>query len=90
MEFIEEWFLVYWKQPDHWIVSQNHCIFGWYLGFKTFYLSLKVVGDGWVVVGGPSNFIVNQSPNLCNFGFKTFDLDFGLDKKIFEWEKFTY
>ena len=50
MEFIEEWFLNYWKQPDHWIVSQNHCIFGWYLGFKTFYLSLKVVGDGWVAL----------------------------------------
>ena len=29
--------------------------------------------------GGPSNFIVNQSPNLWIFGFKTFDLDFGLD-----------
>ena len=29
--------------------------------------------------GGPSNFIVYQSPNLWIFGFKTFDLDFGLD-----------
>ena len=34
MEFIEEWFLVYWKQPDHWIVL-----------LKTFDLSLKV---GWL------------------------------------------
>ena len=24
---------------------------------------------GWVVVGGPSDFIVNQSPNLWIFGF---------------------
>ena len=35
------------------------------------------MGGGWV--GGPSNFIVNQSPNLWIIGFKTFDLDFGLD-----------
>ena len=32
-----------------------------------------------MVGGGPSDFIVNQSPNLWIFGFKTFDLDFGLD-----------
>ena len=31
-----------------------------------------------VVVGGPSNFIVNQSLNLWNLEFKYFDLDFGL------------
>ena len=35
---------------------------------------------GWVD-GGPSDFNVNQSPNLWIFGLKTFDLDFGLDKK---------
>ena len=28
-----------------------------------------------MVGGGPNNFIVNQSPNLWIFGFKTFDLD---------------
>ena len=30
--------------------------------------------------GGPSNFIVNQSPNLWTQEFEYFDLDFGLDK----------
>ena len=34
---------------------------------------------GWVG-GGPSDFSVNQSPNLWIFGFNTFDLDSGLDK----------
>ena len=38
MEFIEEWFLVYWKQPDHSIVL-----------LQTFDLSLKV---GWLWEGG--------------------------------------
>ena len=38
---------------------------GWWLG-------------GWMGFG-PSNFIVNQSPNVWIFGFKTSDLDFGLD-----------
>ena len=33
---------------------------------------------GWVV-GGPSNFIVNQSPNPWILGFEILDLDFGLD-----------
>ena len=33
------------------------------------------------VGGGPSDFIVNQSPNLWNFRFQTFDLDFGLDNQ---------
>ena len=33
MEFIEEWFLVYWKQPDHWIVL---------LTYVDFWLSTKV------------------------------------------------
>ena len=41
-------------------------------------IDLKVVG-GWVV-GGPSNFIVNQSPNPWILGFEILDLDFGLDK----------
>ena len=29
--------------------------------------------------GGPSDFIVNQNPNLWIFWFKTFDLEFGID-----------
>ena len=37
--------------------------------------SLGVMGGG----GGPSNFIVNQSPNPWILGFEIFDLDFGLD-----------
>ena len=40
------------------------------------------MGGGQVGGGGPSNFIVNQSPNLWIFGFKTFDFDFGLDNII--------
>ena len=32
------------------------------------------------MVGGPSNFIVNQSPNPWILGFEILDLDFGLDK----------
>ena len=35
---------------------------------------------GWVG-GGPSNFIVNQSPNPWILGFEILDLDFGLDKR---------
>ena len=31
------------------------------------------------MVGGPSNFIVNQSPNLWTQEFEYLDLDFGLD-----------
>ena len=31
--------------------------------------------------GGPSNFIVNQSPNPWILGFEILDLDFGLDNK---------
>ena len=31
------------------------------------------------MVGGPSNFIVNQSPNPWILGFEILDLDFGLD-----------
>ena len=34
-----------------------------------------------VVVGGPSNFIVNLSPNPWILGFEILDLDFGLDKR---------
>ena len=32
-------------------------------------------------MGGPSNFIVNQSPNPWILGFEILDLDFGLDNK---------
>ena len=35
------------------------------------------MGGWWV--GGPSNFIVNQSPNPWILGFEILDLDFGLD-----------
>ena len=43
-------------------------------------IDLKVGGGWWVVVvGGPSNFIVNQSPNPWILGFEILDLDFGLD-----------
>ena len=33
------------------------------------------------MVGGPSNFIVNLSPNPWILGFEILDLDFGLDKR---------
>ena len=35
-----------------------------------------------VVVGGPSNFIVNQSSNPWILGFEILDLDFGLDNNL--------
>ena len=35
-----------------------------------------------MVVGGPSNFIVNQSPNPWILEFEILDLDFGLDNMI--------
>ena len=44
-------------------------------------IDLKV-GGGWWWVGGPSNFIVNQSPNPWILGFEILDLDFGLDNNI--------
>ena len=49
-----------------------------------FICSFRVRG-GWLWVGGgPSDFIVNQSPNLWIFGLKTFDLDFSLDNKFIQ------
>ena len=59
------------KSLDFWMV----------FGIEDFLFEFESCGwwvGGWVG-GGPSNFIVNQSPNLWIFGFKTFDLDFGLD-----------
>ena len=47
-------------------------------------IDLKV-GGGWWWVGGPSNFIVNQSPNPWILGFEILDLDFGLDKMCLIW-----
>ena len=45
---------------------------GWWKDSKkTFICSCRVWGGWvvWLVVGGPSNFIVNQSPNVWIFGF---------------------
>ena len=36
----------------------------------------------WVV--GPSNFIINRSPNPWILGFDILDLDFGLDGKLYQ------
>ena len=59
---------------------------GWWKdSIKIFICSCRV-GGGWgggwlVVVGGPSNFIVNQSPNHLILGLEILDLNFGLDNK---------
>ena len=65
MEFIEEWFLVYWKQPDHWIVL-----------LKTYDLSLKV---GWLWEGGVVDFWLSTKVKIFGFLDLRLDLDFGLD-----------
>ena len=49
------------------------------MGFKTFYLSLKVVSGGWVVVG--LVILLSTKVQIFRFGFKTFDLDLGLDNR---------
>ena len=53
---------------------------------KMFLVVLELGVGGWVVVvvvvvGGPSNFIVNQSPNPWILGFEILDLDYGLDNR---------
>ena len=57
----------------------NNSIFNFYRG-NSFAIEFRV--RGWVGGGGgPSNFNVNQSPNLWTQEFEYLDLDFGLDNK---------
>ena len=52
--------------PSNFIVNQspNLWIFGWSLEFKTFYLSLKAGGGGWVV-----SLVILMSTKVQIFGF---------------------